>query len=191
MITSIFEEQRYNRSISDNESMHRSTVYPELLSTTIKFCGDNFCFHCGESAKIVQQKFSHGYSYDYSTNGYRCTCDGAIDEIIDIIAHDVCDIDWSPYTRVDHDIIDKILKKSHKRMINTFDTNNTVSMKIENGYASMNHFKNETDNIDLEYNNSIQLFLKRIQVKAKFLIEDKRKNLNLQSKHVDELIKDK
>lgn len=72
----------YHRSDSERrEYRHSSTTYPLLTTTTFQMLGERYCIHCGDKAFALQAGIESHMGGNYSTTGYRCTCDDAMKEL--------------------------------------------------------------------------------------------------------------
>lgn len=94
---------QYHRDGGENrEYRHSSTIFPSLTTTTFRMLGAHYCIHCGDKAWAVQAGIESNMSKDYSTTGYRCTCDEAMKELAINMAIDVMDCPIAKQVALSH-----------------------------------------------------------------------------------------
>lgn len=82
------KEDKYQGVFSRGNG-YSSTKYAQLVSTTYSFGYEHYCLHCHNKAKPIQANIVN--FNDYKTTGYRCTCELAIKEISELLAHEIGD----------------------------------------------------------------------------------------------------
>lgn len=101
---------------------YSSTENMQLMSTTFSMAGSHYCIHCGSGARNIQGGLSRHNRYTefehYETTDRRCTCDGAIEEMIENIAVNKLGVETEEkYVPVPRDVYLKVLSSFDDRYL--------------------------------------------------------------------------
>lgn len=173
--------------LGKKEASYSSTKYTELTSTTFSFMRRYYCIHCGQKASPVQSLIAD--FDDYTTDAYRCDCDGALNEMATNLAFSIGQFPESlnpqeKFPNVTDEILTSIIKRQKSFSMHMF---NGKSGDISQGRSKDKFMTEHKFDINLmnkdSYYSERPLYLFMTKVKEAF------KTLNEKSKklHVEKL----
>lgn len=84
LLSSLYHESGFTGS--GRKSQYSTTTHHEITTSTVSMLRTHYCVHCGSPAKNVQKRIGEGFHSDYRSVGYRCNCEGAINEAAALVA---------------------------------------------------------------------------------------------------------
>lgn len=84
LLSSLYHEKGF--SGSGRNSQYSTTAHHEITTSTVEMLRNHYCVHCGSPARHVQKRIGEGFYSDYISSGYRCNCEGAINEAAALVA---------------------------------------------------------------------------------------------------------